>query len=157
MFATSDYVLRSLTCNDEGILWEMLYLALTPSDGAPPPREIMREPQFARYVEGWGAEGDQGFLASEKSGVLLGAVWLRSSLGSGQVDSPIELPFVVRPGHRQRGIGASLLTQMIRANPTLSAVSLRVRRSSPAVRLFGRFGFDIAREAEGAVVMSRNL
>jgi GNAT superfamily N-acetyltransferase len=157
MFATSDYILRPLTSNDEGILWEMLYLALTPADADPPPREIMREPQFARYVEGWGAEGDQGFLAAEKHGILLGAVWLRSSLGSGRADSPIELPFVVRPGHRQRGIGASLLTQMIRANPTLAAVSLRSKPGSSAVRLFGRFGFDVAREEEGAVIMSRNL
>jgi len=157
MFTASDYVLRPLTPNDEGILWEMLYLALNPAESAPPPREIMREPQYARYVDDWGAEGDQGFLAAEKSGILLGAVWLRSSLGSGQADSPVELPFVVRPGHRQRGIGASLLTQMIRANPTLAAVSLRVRAGSPAVRLFGRFGFDIARQDEGAVIMSRNL
>ena len=127
MFTASDYVLRPLTPNDEGILWEMLYLALTPAESAPPPREIMREPQYARYVDDWGAEGDQGFLAAEKSGILLGAVWLRSSLGSGQADSPVELPFVVRPGHR------------------------------PAVRLFGRFGFDIARQEEGAVIMSRNL
>ncbi len=158
MFGPTDYTLRPLEAHDETILWEMLYLALTPANGAAPPRKIMQEPQFARYVAGWGKEGDRGFLAQEKSGGLaLGAVWLRPSLGKGDSESPAEIPFVVRQGHRQRGIGASLLTQMIRANPSLSVVSLRVGADSPAVRLFERFGFDIASRSDAAVTMHRAI
>jgi hypothetical protein len=158
MFGPADYTLRPLEAHDEAILWEMLYLALTPAGGAGPPRELMHEPQFSRYVAGWGQEGDRGFLAQEKAGGLaLGAVWLRPSLGEGKGDSPAEIPFVVRQGHRQRGIGASLLTQMMRANPSLSAVSLRVGPESPAVRLFERFGFDIASKTDEAVVMRRAI
>jgi hypothetical protein len=158
MFGPADYTLRPLETQDETILWGMLYLALTPATGPAPPREIMQEPQFARYVTGWGKEGDRGFLAQEKTGnLVLGAVWLRPSLGQGTIDSPAQIPFVVRQGHRQRGIGASLLTQMMRANPSLSAVSLRVGPDSPAVRLFERFGFDVAGKTGEAVVMHRAI
>ncbi len=158
MFVPADYTLRALTAQDEAILWEMLYLALPRPGGEAPPREMMQQPEFARYVAGWGAEGDRGFLAHDKtSGILLGAVWLRPSLGEGKADSPAQLPFVVREGHRQRGIGASLLTQMMRANPSLSAVSLRVGPESAAVRLFERFGFNIASQSKEAVVMRRDI
>ena len=158
MFGPADYTLRPLEAHDETILWEMLYLALTPASGAAPPREVMQQPHFSRYVAGWGREGDRGFLAQEKAGgLVLGAVWLRPSLGEGKSESPAEIPFVVRQGHRQRGIGASLLTQMMRANPSLLAVSLRVGPDSPAVRLFERFGFDIASKSDQAVVMHRAI
>jgi GNAT superfamily N-acetyltransferase len=157
MFAPADYALRPLTREDEPILWEMLYLALPHSDDGAPPREIMQQPQYARYVAGWGEEGDRGFLAQDKSSLVLGAVWLRCSLGSGQADSPAEIPFVVRQGHRKHGIGASLLTQMMRANPSLSAVLLHVGRAGAAVRLFERFGFEVAGESEAGVVMRRQI
>ena len=65
------------------------------------------------------------------------------------------MAFVVKPGHRQRGIGASLLTQFVRANPNLDSIALRVGPNSPAVRLMERFGFEVARERDQAVVMRR--
>ncbi len=153
MFAPADYDLRPLTREDEAFLWEMLYLALRRADGGDPPREIVQQPEYARYVESWGRPGDVGFVANDKSeGTPLGAVWLREPP---EKDAPPELGFVVKPGHRQHGIGASLLTQMVRANPQLSAISLRMKANSPAVRLFGRFGFEIASQGEKAIVMRR--
>ena len=73
-----DYVIRPLTITDEPILWEMLYQALQTSEGAPS-RDVVRQPEFAHYVEGWGREGDTGFVAydAEQDDELLGAVWLR--------------------------------------------------------------------------------
>jgi hypothetical protein len=46
---------------------------------------------------------------------------------------------------------------MMRANPSLSAVSLRVGPESPAVRLFERFGFNLAAQNEEGVTMRREL
>lgn len=155
MFAPADYDLRPLTRGDEAFLWEMLYLALRRADDGDPPPEIVQQPEYARYVEGWGRPGDVGFVAEDKSeGTLLGAVWLREPA---EKDAPPELGFVVKTGHRQHGIGASLLTQMIRANPRLSAISLRMGANSPAVRLFGRFGFEIASQGEQAIVLRREI
>ena len=156
MFAPADYFLRPLTADDEAILWDMLYQALSPVGGEPPPPEIVRRPEYRRFVEDWGRPGDRGFVALDKAGeALLGAVWLRARVESDPANAPPELAFVVKPGHRQRGIGASLLTQFIRANPGLAAVSLRVGANSPAVRLLERFGFELATQSVTAVAMHR--
>lgn len=158
MFGLADYVLRPLTADDEAILWEMLYQALNRVGSEPPPREIVHRPENVGHVEGWGRPGDVGFIAHDKDeGALLGAVWLRSPTAQGPDHAPPELAFVVKPGHRQRGIGASLLTQMVRANPKLPEISLRVGANSPAVRLFERFGFEIATQSDQAVVMRRQV
>ena len=62
MFAPADYVLRPLKGDDEVVLWEMLYQALSPPDSEAPSREIMQRPEYARYVEGWGRPGDTGYV-----------------------------------------------------------------------------------------------
>jgi ribosomal protein S18 acetylase RimI-like enzyme len=148
-----DYVIRPLTPADEPLLWDVLYLALQTSESATAPsREILRRPEYAHYVEGWGRPGDAGFVAHDpRDRQLLGAVWFRLPLG--QVMP--ELAFAVRPGQRKRGIGAALLTQWVRANPDQSVVSLAVPAGHPAVRLYERFGFKVVRESEGAVTLER--
>ncbi len=148
-----DYRIRPLTEADEPILWEMLFQALHNADAdAAPQRDIVNRPEFARYVEGWGREGDRGFVAHDsQTNDLLGAAWFRPPSGN----ATPELAFAVRPGHRRRGIGAALLTQWVRANPEQSEISLRVPASHPAVRLYERFGFKVVHEADGSVTMSR--
>jgi GNAT superfamily N-acetyltransferase len=158
MFAPADYVLRPLTVHDEAVLWDMLYLALSPEAGEAPPPEIVHRPEYGRFVESWGRPDDRGFVAFDKAErALLGAVWLRGRLESDSAQAPPELAFVVRPGHRERGIGASLLTQFVRANPNLAAIALRVGANSPAVRLMERFGFEIATQSDNAVAMRRQV
>lgn len=150
-----DYVIRPLTAADEPILWEMLYEALRRSESeASPPHDILRRPEFARYVEGWGRAGDVGFVAHDKrSHELLGAVWFRPP----KAGTLPELAFAVRPGQRKRGFGAALLTQWVRANPQQDVISLKVDATSPAVRLYERFGFKVAEQSEGAVTMRREV
>ena len=60
-----DYVIRPLTASDEPLLWDMLYQALQTAQGAPS-RDILQQPEYARYVEGWGRAGDTGFVVSDK-------------------------------------------------------------------------------------------
>lgn len=148
-----DYVIQPLRSEDEPILWEMLYQALQ-SEGSEiaASREVVHEPEFARYVEGWGREGDAGFSAHDSNDQqLLGAVWCRASLS----ESAPELAFAVKPDHRRRGIGAALLTQWVRANPQQSSISLHVAPTSPAVRLYERFGFRVVAQDEKSVTMQR--
>ena len=152
-----DYVIRPLTAADEPILWEMLYQALQTSEGAPP-RDVVRQPQFARHAEGWGRAGDTGFVAYDpkQKDKLLGAVWLR--LAGDQRDetkATPELAFAVKSGLRRRGIGAALLTQLVKATPQQSTISISAPANNPAVRLYERFGFKIVRQNEGAVTMRR--
>jgi GNAT superfamily N-acetyltransferase len=150
-----DYVIRPLSVADEPILWEMLYHALQRAeDEAAPSREIVRRPEFARYVEEWGRPGDAGFVAHDaQHNELLGAVWFRAPIG----DATPELAFAVKPGHRKHGIGAALLTQWVKANPEQSEISLRVGPDSPAARLYERFGFKITQQSDKSVTMQRDI
>lgn len=149
-----EYVIRPLTAEDEPIIWQMLYMALqAPENTTAPPPEIVRQPEYARYVEHWGREGDRGFVAHDQSDhAVLGAVWFRAP----EEGKTPELAFAVRPGYRKQGIGAALLTQWVRANPEQGEISLRVRPTSPAVRLYERFGFKVAQEGDHAVTMRRD-
>ena len=155
-----DYVIHPLTTADEPILWEMLYQALKTSEGAPS-RDIVRQPEYARHVEGWGRPGDTGFVAydAEQKDALLGAVWLRVPAGDQKEgeEAAAELVLAVNPGQRKRGIGAALLTQLVKANPHHSAVSISAPANNPAVRLYERFGFKIVQQSERAVSMRREI
>ena len=148
-----DYVIRPLTAADEPILWDMLYQALQTSEGAPP-LDVVKRPEFARYVEGWGRPNDAGFVAHDKeSSQLLGAVWIRRL--SDQPDAPPDLAFGVKPGLRRRGIGAALLTQLVKTYPEQSTISIRTSANNPAVRLYERFGFKIVNESKRSITMRR--
>jgi ribosomal protein S18 acetylase RimI-like enzyme len=153
-----DYVIRPLTETDQQILWDMLYQALQTSEGAPS-RDILKQPEYARYVEGWGRAGDTGFVVSDKSSKeVLGAVWYRVPLAGDERPSDIpELAFAVKPGQRKRGIGAALLTQLVKTNPHHSAISIRAAANNPAVRLYERFGFQIVSDTAGTVTMRREI
>ena len=148
-----DYVIRPLTTADEPILWEILYQALHTSEGGPP-REAVKRPEFARYVDAWGRPGDAGFVAHDTaSGQLLGAVWMRRL--SDQLDMPPDLALGVKAGLRRRGIGAALLTQLVKAYPQQSTIAIRASANNPAVRLYERFGFKIVKQGERSVIMRR--
>ena len=150
-----DYAIRPLTSADKPILWEMLYQALHTSEGGPP-RDALKRPEFARYVDGWGRPDDAGFVAHDtRSGQLLGAVWIRRL--SDQPDAPPDLAFSVKPGSRRRGIGAALLTQLVKTYPKQSTISIRAAANNPAVRLYQRFGFKIDKQGEGNVTMRREV
>lgn len=156
-----DYTIRPLAPEDEPVLWEMLYYAVYTAQGAAPPREIVQQPELARYVEGWGREGDRGFLAQDAGGTnVLGAAWLRLPVGQykgyGYVDDTTpELAFAVHPQHRQRGIGTALLTQLVRATPDEGAISLSLTAHKPVLRLYDRFGFKVIHESADAIKMQR--
>lgn len=155
-----DYVIRPLSEADQQILWEMLYQALQTSEGAPS-RDILKQPEYARYVEGWGRAGDTGFVVSDKaSKEVLGAVWYRlpaagDKRSADQTEAVPELAFAVKPGQRKRGLGAALMTQLVKANPQQSAISIRALANNPAVRLYERFGFEIVSDNGGTVTMRR--
>ena len=119
----------------------------------------MRRPEFARYVEGWGRAGDTGFVAynAKQKDELLGAVWLRIPIAqhASEAASTPEVAFVVKPGHRRHGIGAALLTQLVKTTPEQSMISIRASANNPAVRLYERFGFKIVRQDSESVTMRR--
>ena len=150
-----DYVIRPLTRQDEPILWEMLYYGLSSAGkNQQASRDVVRRPEISRYVEGWGRVGDTGFVAHDKKNrVLLGAAWLRRS--TDKSDAAPELALAVKPEHRKHGIGTALLTQLVRANPDHSTISVSFVAGKPVLRLYERFGFKVIEQRPDAVVMHR--
>ena len=150
-----DYVIRSLTSCDEPVLWEMLYHGLSdPAAPEPASRDMLRRLEISKYVAGWGRSGDCGFVAHEKrGGALIGAVWLRQP--EDKCGAAPELALAVKQGYRRHGIGTALLTQLVRANPDQSAISISFVAGKPVLRLYERFGFKVINQQHDAVVMQR--
>ena len=150
-----DYLIRKLTRQDEPILREMLYHGLSASGKSEPfSRDVLRRPEIARYVDGWGRVGDTGFVAHDKKNRgLLGAAWLRRP--ADKPDTSPELALAVKPEHRRHGIGTALLTQLVRANPHHSTISVSFVAGKPVLRLYERFGFKVVEQRPDAVVMQR--
>ena len=158
-----DCIIRPLVLEDETFLWEMLYQALYIPEGQTAlPREVIQLPEIARYVRGWGQEGDCGFLASDAvTGQPVGAVWLRllvsDNQGYGYVDDDTpELSIAVLPEYRGQGIGTELLNYLLSSVYGHSSISLSVSEDNPALRLYKRFGFAVLKKSAGSLTMKRD-
>ncbi|MBO7748437.1 GNAT family N-acetyltransferase [Paenibacillus sp. MWE-103] len=147
-------------------LWEMLYESLHVPDGQEPfARAIVREPQLAKYVEGWGREGDAGFLAVGPDGQPMGSITARfyaeGNKSYGYVGSDVpELGMALLPAHRGSGIGTALLARLVEElrGRSVKRVSLSVDpRNAAAMALYRRFGFGEVRKDGTSIVMVANL
>lgn len=159
------HAIRRLAPSDQQFLWEMLYQSLHAPEGSSPfPREVIRLPELARYVEAWGRPGDMGFVAVDAgSGEPVGAVWLRlltgDERGYGYVDDETpELGMAVLPEHRGRGIGSELLGLLLEsAGAVYRSVCLSVSADNPAVRLYKRAGFERVGAGGDSLTMVKRL
>lgn len=148
------YTVRLATPDDEPFLWQMLYYAANMADdGARSGDEAKGHPYLAKYVRGWGREGDLGTIAVEGGVAPVGAAWLRRLVGAEKnypsVDDGVpELAIAVSPDRVGQGIGERLLTGLFEAaRPTYPAIVLSVREANPARRLYERLGFVIVETA----------
>lgn len=157
--AQTDIHFRRLAPADEPFLWDMLYLAIHVPEGNPlPPRDIIHAPELARYVDGWGRPGDDGFVALDGDKPV-GAVWIRlltgENKGYGYVDDDTpELSIAILPEYRGQGIGRELMNRMLAFTlPVYKGVCLSISRDNPAVRLYESCGFITVAEDRSTLIM----
>ena len=105
-----------------------------------------------------------GFVAIDAgSGGPVGAAWLRlltgDERGYGYVgDETPELGMAVLPECRGRGVGSDLLRRLLEsAGAVYRAVCLSVSADNPAVRLYGRAGFELVCERGASLTMVKRL
>ncbi len=161
----SQFRFRPLRVQDQHFLWEMLYQAIyVPPEEAPPPREIVFQPELSRYVKDWGRANDFGWLAIEQvSAQPVGAAWLRlltgEQRGYGYIDERTpEISLAVLPEYRGQGAGTELLARLIRsAQAHYPALSLSVTGGNRAIHIYERAGFRVANEAGGSITMKLDL
>jgi ribosomal protein S18 acetylase RimI-like enzyme len=143
--------LRAANSEDEAFLWEAQYHAALLDSTEEPAAAVQSDPILARYVEGWGRIGDIGVIA-ERDNKPVGAAWCRlfrkETPGWGWIDEEIpEISVAVLPEFRQKGVGTSLLTRLLEvAGENYKVVSLAVRSTNPAFRLYLRLGFRVLPE-----------
>jgi ribosomal protein S18 acetylase RimI-like enzyme len=143
----------------------MLYQSLyVPQGCAPFDRDVVKLPEIAKYVDGWGRLGDLGLIAVDSTeNQPIGAIWMRlfteSQKGYGYVaDNVPELGIALFPEYRGRGIGSVLLRRALEiAGATYHAISLSVSVDNPARRLYERFGFEPVEISENVVTMLKRL
>ena len=80
-------------------------------------------------------------------------MWLRQPTDTSRVVP--ELALAVKQEHRGHGIATALLTQLVRANPDQSTISISFVAGKPVLRLYERFGFKVIDRQRDAVVMQR--
>jgi ribosomal protein S18 acetylase RimI-like enzyme len=115
--------------------------------------------EIARYIVGFGRDGDAGVVA-ELDGDPVGAAWYRLLAGAdpgyGFVAEDIpELSVAVDARHRRVGVGRRLLEALLeraRADGVVR-VSLSVEFDNPAVRLYESLGFETVSVNGGAWTM----
>lgn len=144
----NEIALVPATLRHEDALWHMLTYAATMTE--PTEQAISKaktDPYLRTYVENFGSyEGDLGIVAEQPDGMIIGAAWLRrshehDSFRVGGSELP-ELAMGLFPSYRGRGIGTRMLgTLLDAARNRYSAVALSVRETSPAYRMYLRFGF----------------
>jgi GNAT superfamily N-acetyltransferase len=127
----------------------MLYHAIfVPEGQPPPPRTVLKDPDLARYVAGWGREADDGVVAIlTDTHEPVGAAWFRcfpsDFPGFGFIDSGTpELAIAVLPDHRGFGLGTRMLHQLIEiASARFARLSLSCDPRNRAWKLYSRLGF----------------
>jgi GNAT superfamily N-acetyltransferase len=148
-----DILIRPTTAKDVDTLWIMLMYAAQESSLA----DVETNPDSARYVAGWGKDGDMGVIA-EKNAVAVGAAWVRlwsdDNRGYGYiVDDTPELAIAVIPKMRGKGIGTALLAKLLELTQSqFPAICLSTQTANPALRLYKRTGFVLV---EGSEVMNQ--
>jgi GNAT superfamily N-acetyltransferase len=147
--------------DDERFLWRMLAEAASWRPGGPRPSigDAVAQRSLARYVEGWGRDGDVGVIA-DLTGAPIGAAWWRfftdQDHGYGFIEPAIpEVSVAVIGEMRRRGVGSALLEALIERarGDHLPALSLSVEEDNPALRLYERLGFVPAGRVENAWTM----
>lgn len=142
----------------------MLYQALFVPPGEKPfPRDIIKNPSLARYIEGFGREGDVCFVAKQ-DGVLCGAAWTRfytrEEMGPEFIDEYTpELSIALYEQYRGQGNGTLLLRallQRLKVNG-VKHVMLSAKKKKRAVNLYKRLGFQTVREDKDTYIMVKTL
>lgn len=157
-----NYSIRPIEAGDIGFLWDMLYESLYVPEGQVPfSKEIIHDPFISKYVEGWGREGDFGFIAINKEGKSVGSITARyfneSNKGFGYVDHDIpELGMAIIEECRGLGIGSALMYELFKEAKmrNIERISLSVDpNNEAAMRLYQRYYFEKVGKVDTSITM----
>ena len=139
---------RLVETHESELVFSFLTLAARMDETQEPIQKALVDKELTPYWREWGRDGDIGVVAIQSSnGLPVCCAWVRLfpkvAPGHGFVAEDIpELAIGAVALYRNRGIGAETLRKLIAVCQTKAAgISLSVRTSNPAVRLYERLGF----------------
>jgi ribosomal protein S18 acetylase RimI-like enzyme len=144
--------IRPAAQDDIDLLWDFLAMAAYEADAS----AAKTVPFVAAHLEGWKRPSDFGFIA-EIAGKPVGAAWARHIPAEDNpfyIDdrSPV-VSIAVRDDTRGKGVGKTLLRTLVdEAAARGLRLTLDVRETNPAKRLYERLGF---RRVPGQEVRNR--
>ncbi|PAT41722.1 GNAT family N-acetyltransferase [Vandammella animalimorsus] len=155
-----NYQIRELKPCEIPLLDEFLYEAIFIPEGAQaPPRDIVKHPDLQKYVADFGRKDDVCYVA-EVEGRVVGAVWTRIIHDFAHIDDETpSLSISLLKEYRNLGIGTALMRQILLTlkGRGYRQVSLSVQKANPALRMYEKLGFEVARENEQDCIMVRRL
>ena len=145
--------IRPLKPEEYPLLEDFLYEAIYLAEGtALPPKEIIRQPELAVYIENFG-QPDDFCLAAEANGQIIGVVWTRILAGEikgyGNLDDRTpEFAISVKREFRRQGIGRKLMQEMITLlkKQGYEKASLSVNKENDAFRMYRELDFQVIKE-----------
>jgi ribosomal protein S18 acetylase RimI-like enzyme len=159
--ADVDY--RTAVAEDYSFMATMLGEAAVwrPDERTPTGEEVIADPRYAMYLDGWPRQGDFGLVAEGRR--PLGAAWYRTYTGKvhgyGYVSEDVpELSIAVVASHRGTGIGRRLLLGLIESSVDqgYEALSLSVAEDNPARALYESAGFVlVGKHGHSCTMLSR--
>ena len=152
-----DYTIRALRQNEEHILNRFLYEAIFIPEGvAPPPQNIIEQPELQVYVADFGTKKGDICYVAETDEKIVGAVWARIMDDYGHIDDETpSLATSLYREYRNLGIGTNLMKRMLAElkRQGYQQTSLSVQKSNYAVRMYQKVGFEVVSENEEEYIM----
>lgn len=152
-----NYTIRKLRQDEAAILDTFLYEAIFIPEGvAPPPGDIIYQPELQVYVKDFGESKGDLCLVAEVENEIVGAVWVRIMNDYGHIDDETpSFAISLLKEYRNCGIGTKLMKQMLKELEAqgYKQASLAVQKMNYAVRMYKKVGFEIVDENDEEYIM----
>jgi len=152
-----NYVIRKIRQAEIELLSDFLYEAIfIPEGAAPPPKEIIKQPELQVYISDFGKCDDDICFVAEVDGDIIGAVWVRIMNDYGHIDDETpSFAISLNKEYRGQGIGTALMRTMIKElkERGYQQASLAVQKANYAVNMYRSVGFEIVDENEEEYIM----
>lgn len=139
------YIIREMKKEEYPLLEDFLYEAIFQREGADPvPKDIIQTPALQVYIKDFGTQPDDYCLCAEADNKLVGAVWVRSIAGYGNIDTETpEFAISLYKSYRGKGIGTEMMNSMLQllSSKGYRKVSLAVQKDNYALRMYQNVGF----------------
>ena len=152
------YEIRKMLPEEYPLLNAFLYQAIFIPEGiAPPPYEIIFQPELQVYTRNFGESAHDRAFAALVNGHIIGAVWVRIMDDYGHLDADTpSFAVSLYPEYRGHGIGTALMQTMLAElrQAGYRQASLSVQKENYAVRMYKKLGFRVVDENDSEYLMA---